>query len=547
MKRLVVGASFLATSTAFAAERGPDLAVHDAPYAARTPSLHMRAQAAPGPAGNSSAGGATMPGPAERDTPENGRARDLEERIVFKFSGGLALDSSPLSGQAMQNGVVPADLPGDLAAGAQPLRTSNTYLMGDAVLGSRGVPTAALNTYLQSQFRLGEGGVSPYATRNDVWDAGSDADLLIQSAYAEIDDWGKEGDPLHPLFLRAGRQFHYGSALFATQFDGVQLAWEMPDWEVGGFIGRRVSLWLGDKPGIVSGGSVKVRFERITGWPLALSVDAMNFDGDRTYLEAGARVVVREMRVYLSARALDNGDGDGFGLGRLSARARLPVGDKLLVQADGDIIRSTEVAYDYLSPNPVDVVNLSDSGIALALPEPSNSLRLGGGLLYTLFGGLEAYGFGRANFADATGIDSSWVELGAALDAQLKGGLSAGVQLKLRANSLDDAANGEDADFDDMTGSGVSGFQEASGELRYRPGYHTYGAAVGGWLRSYDLDGPYVSVKSDARAGGRVDADYWVEKHARVRVIAEAAQPSKTFAGDLDTQYSIRFLGEASF
>ena len=93
----------------------------------------------------------------------------------------------------------------------------------------------------------------------------------------------------------------------------------------------------------------------------------------------------------------------------------------------------------------------------------------------------------------------------------------------------------------------MSGFQEASGELRYRPGFHTYGLAAGAWLRSYDLDGPYVAVKSDARAGGRVDADYWVEKHTRVRVIAEAAQPSKTFAPDLDTQYSIRFLGEASF
>jgi hypothetical protein len=488
-----------------------------------------------------------MPAPGYGDAPDDGRARDLEERIVFKFSGRLALDSTPLSGQPMRNGVTPAEQAGDLATGTQPLRTSNTYILGDAVLGSRGVPTAALNTYLQSQFRLGFDGVSPYATRNDVWDQGSDADLLIQSAYAEIDGWGKEGDSLHPLFLRAGRQFHYGSALFATQFDGMQLAWSMPDWEVGGFVGRRVALWLGEDPGIVSGAGVKVRFERLTGWPLALSLDAMNFDGDRTYLEAGARVVVDEARVYVSARALDNGDGDGFGLGRISGRARVPFGDKLLVQADADLILSTEVAYDYLSPNPVDVVNLSDSGIALALPEPSNAVRLGGGVLYTLFGGLEAYGFGRANFADATGLDSSWVELGAALDAQLKGGLSAGVQLKLRANALDDGANGEGEAFGDMTGSGVSGFQEASGELRYRPGFHTYGIAAGGWLRSYDLDGPYVAVKSDARAGGRVDADYWVEKHARVRVIAEAAQPSRTFAPDLDTQYSIRFLGEASF
>jgi hypothetical protein len=129
----------------------------------------------------------------------------------------------------------------------------------------------------------------------------------------------------------------------------------------------------------------------------------------------------------------------------------------------------------------------------------------------------------------------------------MRSGLSAGAQFKLRANALDDDANAPLEEFGDMTGSGVSGFREASAELRYRRGYHEYGMAAGGWLRLYDLQGPYTTIENDARAGGRVDADYWLEKHARVRVIAEAAQPSKTFAGDLDTQFSLRVLGEASF
>jgi hypothetical protein len=539
----------LAAPAAAAHAAEADLTVHDAPYAPHVaPSMRMRRAVAQGaPTGAAPAGSAPMPGPSDAGNPGDGRTRDLEERVIFKFSAGVALDSSPTSGQPMRNGVTPAELPGDVATGATPLRTSNTYLLGDAVLGSRGLPRASINTYLQSQFRLGIDGVSAYATRNDVWDSGSDADIQIQSAYGEIDGYGKEGDTLHPLFLRAGRQFHYGSALFATQFDGVQLGWDRTDWEASGFVGRRVSIYQGDDPGIVSGASLKVRFERLNGWPLALAVDALNFDGDRTYVETGARILVRGARLYLSARALDNGDGDGFGFGRFSARASIPVGERMLVQADGDLIRSQEVAYDYLSPNPVDVVNLSDSGIALALPEPGNSVRVGGGLLVALFGGLEAYGFGRANIADSTGFDSTWVELGAALEEQLRSGFSAGAQLKLRVNSLDDDANAPDGAFDDMAGSGVTGFQEASAELRYRPGYHTYGIAAGGWLRSYDLDSPYVAVKTDARAGGRVDADYWVEKHARVRVVAEAAQASKTFAPDLDTMYSLRLLGEATF
>ncbi len=537
----------------------PDLTVRSVPAGQRTPSLRIRkaqpparpparpvAQATP-PAGNGPGATSIAAVPEGDGNPQARSWRDAEERIVFKVNAGFALDASPASGDAMRNGVVPADEAGDLATGARRLRTSNSYLLGDAVLGSRGLPRSSLNTYFSSQFRLGFEGASDYATRNDVWDSQNDADLLIQSAYGEVDDWGQPGDALHPLFLRAGRQFHYGSALFATQFDGLQLAWEQPDWEIGGFAGRRVALYQGDDPGIVAGASARVRLERMVGWPVALAFDAMSFDEDRTYLEAAARVKLGEARVTLTARALDNGDGDGFGVGRLSGRARMPWGKKLLLQADGDIILSHEVAYDYLSPQPVDVVNLSSSGIALALPEPGDNLRVGGGVLYTLAEGLEAYGFGRANLADAVGFDSTWIELGGALEAVLRSGLSAGAQFKLRAHVLDEATNAAGEPAENMTGSGVIGFKEAAAELRYRPGYHTYGFAAGGWLRSYDLTGPYVEITGDVRVGGRVDADYWIEKHARVRVIAEVAQPSPAQDPDLDTQFSVRFIGEASF
>ena len=56
-----------------------------------------------------------------------------------------------------------------------------------------------------------------------------------------------------------------------------------------------------------------------------------------------------------------------------------------------------------------------------------------------------------------------------------------------------------------------------------------------------------MTVDGDSRGGGRADADYWIEKHTRVRLVAEAAQPSPAYSPDLDTQYSVRFLGEASF
>jgi hypothetical protein len=537
MKRAAI-VLVLASSTAHAA----DLAVHSAPFTPRTPSLRMRTAQATPPQGETAP--ATVP---TAEAPASSATRTLEERVVFKVAAGLALEGSPTSGTAMPNGVTPGDLPGDIATGPQPLRTTNTYLMGDAILGSRGVPNPALNTYLSSQFRLGIEGTSAYATRNDVWDSQNDNDLLLYSAYAEIDDWGQEGDPLHPLFVRAGRQFHYGSALFATQFDGLQLAWEAADWEVGGWFGRRVALFQGDDPGLMGGATARVRLERLVGWPVALALDLMNFDGDRTYVETGARIVFGDARVYLSARALDNGDEDGFGVGRLSARVRVPLSAKLMLQADGDVIRAAEVAYDYLSPNPVDVINLSSSGIALALPEPADAIRLGGGLDFALSTSLEAYGFARANVAEPNGLDSTWVEVGGALESNLGTGWAVGAQLKLRRHSLDDDANSLDGDFGDMRGAGVTGFQEASAELRYRRGYRELGAAAGAWVRVYDFVGPYSEIIGDSRAGGRLDGDYWFNKHARVRAIAELAQPSTALAEDLDTQYSIRFLGEANF
>jgi hypothetical protein len=229
------------------------------------------------------------------------------------------------------------------------------------------------------------------------------------------------------------------------------------------------------------------------------------------------------------------------------ARAGVRVSARLLVQVDGDFISADEAAYDYLSPAPTDVVDLGGSGIALALPEPEQAIRLGGGVLVEIAPGLEGYGFGRANLSEPGAFDSDWIELGAALEAQMRTGLQVGAELKLRTHALEDEANDVEHDFDDLSGSGVRGFREASAEVRYRPGYHKYGVTLGIWARQYDLVTPYVTVDGDTRGGGRADAEVWIEKHTRIRAIAEAAQPSPAYSPDLDTQYSVRFLAEASF
>jgi hypothetical protein len=551
MRVVLVSAALVAAAAAEARAAGPDLSVRAAPPARpHVPAMKMRrtAQATPAPAPGPGPAGSSIAPPADGGGGGGGdRFRDIEEKVVFKVSAGYALDSAPLSGAPMRNGVTPADAPADVSGlGGRELRSSNGYLLGDAVLGTRGVPMASLATYFQSQFRLSLDGASSFATMNDIWDPLGDEALLVHSAYAEIDGYGEPGTFTNHLFVRGGRQFHVGSTMLVSHFDGLSVAYEAPDWEVGGFFGRRVALWLGDDPGLVGGASARVRLQRMNGWPVDLAADYLEFDGESHVLELSGRARVKQATVTLTARAL--AAGDGFGVGRLGARVRWPWSSRLYLLADGDIIFAHDLSYDWLNPAPVDVVDVvdADAGTGLALPAPADAVRVGGGLMVRLPAGLEGYGFGRAHLAGAAGFDQTWFEVGGAVQAPLGRQLTAGAQLKLRLHQLDEDTRLEGSAFDDVSGSGVAGFKEASAEVRWRQP-QKLGVAAGGYVRVYDVTTPYLETTNDARAGGRVDAELWLERRARVRFVGEVAQPSPTFAPDLDTMYSFRLLGEAAF
>jgi hypothetical protein len=545
MRKLLAALVLLAAADARAAE--PDLSVRAAPAPThvklrmRAGKKHVAQMGQPAPA-------ATAVAPAPSGDGGGGAGRSLEEHVVFKLQAGYVLDNTPLSGDPMKNGVTPASIPDDgSGASGLPLRSTNGYLLGDAVLGTRGIPTASLSTYFQSQFRLSIDGASLYATRNDQWDQLGDHALLVQSAYGEIDGYGAPGSAIHKLFVRGGRQFHMGAAMFVSHFDGLTLAWQDDNYEVGGFFGRRVALWLGDDPGLMGGANFKLNLKRINGWPVALGADYLNFDGSNHYVELSARAMVRGATVTLTGRALDA--GNGFGVGRLGGRIRWPYSRQVLILADGDLVLSHDVAYDWLSPTPTDVVDVASTGkgTALSLPEPGDALRVGLGALYETARGIELSVFGRANLGKSTGFDQTWFEGGVAVRAPLLGNAVTGeVEAKLRHHQLDAGTRDAGSGFDDVSGSGTADFEETSAELRFRMPKKA-SLAVGGYLRVYDVTTPYAKVESDARAGGRADAELWLERRARVHVIAEAAQPSQTFAPDLSTMYSIRVMGEASF
>ncbi len=477
--------------------------------------------------------------------------RDVQERVIFKVNVGFGLDSAPTSGDFHKSGFRPDDLVID----GENFVDSRQYLLGDAVLGSRGVLLPSLNTYFLSRYHYDTEGAAGFTGLHNVYDGRDGQDIDVHAAYAEIDGYGEEGTLVNKLFLRAGRQFRLGGARYVSNFDGVTAGYDGDGVAVSGFFGQRVALYFEeDDPGTVMGAGVKIDGKDMFDVPVDAAIDYFNFDGERQYIELSGRYVLEGpgTRLYLKTRLSDNGDiaeESGLGLGRISLRVRHPIGHKYYVTADVEQIFAREAAYDFLSPVGADVVNVGEQ-VGLGFEPPQDALRFSARVMAILTKDLEAFGFLRANIASddsVSSFDNSYQEVGLAVQALLGRNARVGGQYKLRATSLNDSAQGAGSLFEDTTGAGAEKFHELSAEFRYSMGYRKMTAAAGAYLRAYDFATPYATSTGDARAGGRVDVDYWLKKTARFKVAGEMAQSSPTFASDLGTVTSVRLIAETVF
>ena len=477
--------------------------------------------------------------------------RDVQERVIFKVNVGYELDDGPASGDIHKGGVAPGDVrTGD----GEALEETRQYLLGDAVFGSRGVLMPSLNTYFLSQYAIAAEGDTSFATLNSVYDQEGGRALLVHAGYAELDGWGEQG-PLSKVFVRAGRQFRYGASMFVTNFDGVSAGYDDRGYEVTGFVGRRVSLYFEDDPGVLGGGGVTLRGQDLVGVPVDVALDYLNFEGDRQYIELSGRYKHQPtgLKLYLLSRVVDNGDlaeEQGMGLGRVGLRARYPVSRRILVTGDVEYVTAHEVAYDFLAPSRADVVDVVDAGQAAALgfDPPQDALRVGAMVMAMLGRDVEAFAFGRANLPSdesQSAFDTPYEELGVAAQAGLGRALRINGQYKLRVHQLSDGGAGDP--FFDASSAGVSQFHELACELRYSLGYRKATATAGAYVRVYDFQTPYAEVDNDSRAGGRLDFDYWLSRALRVKAAGEVAQPSPTFFSDVGMLASVRVLMEAAF
>lgn len=510
--------------------------------------------------------------------------RDLRERVLFKLSAGYGFDSGGLSGDPIKSGFDPAAV---VDRDGEEYAENRNLLVGHAVLGSQGILLPTLNSYIQSRFAFDLiNGTSEFAGLTTGYDT---QQLQLNAAYAEMDGLTASG-VLSKVFVRAGRQYRYGAARYVTAFDGVTAAWDDPGIEISGFVGQRASIYFDDNEGLLGGGGIKLRGKDLFDLPVDLSIDYMFFDGGgadveaawaeifqvdevsvaRQYIELHSRVVLGENRITLRARVVDNGDlrgdvvddgdgnnvieADGIGLGRVGLQYRRPFGSKLLVVADVEQRFAREVTYDFVSPVDTDVIDVVDTSslIGIGLEPNEASTLIGARVNAVLTRAFEVYAFGRFNIVpdnSKSGFNRPYQDLGAALSARVGQSFFTTAQFKLRLQQLEDEANLEGTDFFDTSGSGVTSYQEISAEGRYRLGgsARRTSAALGGYFRIYNLQTPYAEVEEDARAGARADVDFWLNNDIRFKAIGEFAQPSPTFAPELDTLISIRLLTEALF
>jgi len=482
--------------------------------------------------------------------------RDLKERILFKTNVGYGLDVSRLSGNVAQTGFAPGEVQD---AQGNAYADNRQYLLGDAIVGTRGVLMPSLNSYFLSRFQFDAGG-GQFTALNHVYDGNDSQPLLIRAGYAELEGLGGEkGGVLDSIYIRAGRQYRYGANRFVTNFDGVTAAYDHRMAEVSAFFGQRVSLFFNDDPGLLAGAGIKLHGDEIVGYPVDLNVDYMRYDagGDNAnapqFIEANSRArVAQNTRLYLRGRYINDGSGgdNSSGLGRLGGQIRQSFGDDLITILDVEKNFARELAFDYIGASPIDVINVGQE-LGLAIGTPQNSTLIGLRANYQLTRNFEGYAFYRnrlvKNQEDADAFSRPFQEIGLAGSALIGQRLTATGQYKYRLHNLDGSANVAGSVFDDTSGSGIKKVHEASGEARYNFGKKKASAAFGGYVRLMDIQTPYAFLDNDGRGGVRFDVGYWPTSLIRLRTTGELAQPSQTMSADIDTMISLRVLMEASF
>lgn len=524
-------------------------------------SLHMRAAALThSRAAASQADSQASPGPVaipnnQSDRQPRSLGRTVQENVVFRFNVGYQLQSSAVSGERGLSGYSPDDAS---ARSGQPFANQRQYALGDLTLGTDGWLVPSMSTYFASKLQFSIDGATSFTALANPFDADDGRAILVRAAYAEIDGIGDKNGHLARLYVRAGRQFRFGSTRFIANFDGLTAAYDAPGFEVSGFVGQRVVLYVPGHRGLIGGGGFKLRGKELVNIPVDLATDYLFVSGDvsslgsaRHYIESTLRAALGAGELSIRSRLADNGalNDLGMGLARIGAGYRQPLGKRVLLTGDVMHLTAREVAYDFITPARVDIVDVAQT-LGLGLTPPGDATRLSVRVDSVVTRALEVYGFATANIVHGethNGFNTSFQEYGGAIFGRLPASIDVTGQYKLRNHSLDASANAPGSSFANLAGSGISTMHELSGELRYRVRAIRSSLSLGGYGRFYEFVSPYVEAAGDAQRGVRFQVDARLRDQLRLHVSGEVAEASPILDLDLGTLTSVRALLEASF
>lgn len=495
------------------------------------------AGAAPGPAGAAPA----TAGPAASGADASGRQRQarevlpsgpsLAERVVFRFNIGFGLDGGqPIDDATRFNGQPCGDECLDAYT------RNRIYGFGDAVLGSRGVGASSLNTYFAAQFRLDQDLRGGYSSVPSVYDGAGVSEMQVRSAYGELVGAFKPRW-LRPLYVRAGRQFRYGTAV--AHFDGLTASYDTRVGSLGFFAGSSVSLYrLNDEPGLssrtdVSGLNARLDLAALGYGPIVLTANTLRHDG-RNHGDWGVAVRVRR---DLDTRLRVRSQGGKLAQADLQVRTRLSA----VTVATLEVEHSTENDWRYdafLAPPARDVTD-ERTYLALEPPGPRTyvSLRAGTVLLDNV--DLLLRGAGVVEYddpeEDATAepdarFASSYIEGGAALELRLQRTLSLGLSTLVRGYRNQQRPVDQDnaleiegpQDLGNAYGyAHARGFVEGGFVIRYTQGARLFSAEAETYARAYERKLLYVTSDvptEDERVGGRLSVESWAGERLRLRI-----------------------------
>lgn len=465
------------------------------------------------------------------DAPTRRPRTDDERRTVFRFNIGFGLDGGEPSGEALLNGS-PLDETvtgsGDEATYAR----MRVYSFGDAVVGSRGIVAPSLSTYLGASFRFDQEFGRPSTAVPSVQDGEGANDIVVRSGYAEIQG-PLDATWLEPLFVRAGRQYHYGPAV--AHFDGLTLGYDTPALSVSGFVGQGVDVLgfshgdLIEDQGALAGLSVRVDLFELGRGPLVLSGNLLAYNGHDHADGSVAYRWNRDISLQAGARSVDGAAA------RQYLRVRARISEVTLVAVDVDNRSRGDWMYDVLAIEPAQPTDPRRFlNLGSPLPRTYVGVRAGTVLLDNI--DLLVRGGAAIEHADAdepaSTYAASYAEAGAALEVRVRRTLVLGASALARSYGRDEQA-GPDEDALDPTDNEIAGpldldtghlgersFFEGGGTARFTLGARRFGAGVEVYMRYYDtppLHAELALERADVRGGGRFEVEGWAGERLRLK------------------------------